>query len=96
MRVVLTRPRQEAERWAERLRARGHAPLVLPLIAIGPPKDLQLLRTATADLRRYGAVMFVSANAVQGFFAVAPGFEGPRAWAPGLATRDALRAGGAH
>jgi uroporphyrinogen-III synthase len=94
MSVVLTRPRQEAERWAERLRARGHAPLVLPLIAIDPPKDPQPLREAATGLARYGAVMFVSANAVQGFLAVAPTLEGPRAWAPGLATRDALLAAG--
>jgi uroporphyrinogen-III synthase len=94
MRVVVTRPRQEAERWAARLRARGHEPLVLPLMAIGPPKDLQPLREVAAHLARYAAVMFVSANAVQGLFALAPRFDGPRAWAPGLATRDALRAAG--
>lgn len=94
MSIVITRPRQEAERWAERLRVRGHAPLVLPLIAIGPPPDSQALRAAAAAPQRYAAVMFVSANAVQGFFSVAPSFEGPRAWAPGLATRDALRAAG--
>jgi len=94
MSVVLTRPRQEAERWAARLRARGHAPLVLPLIAIDAPGDLQPLRLAAADLGRYAAVMFVSANAVQGLFALAPRFDGPRAWAPGLATRDALRSAG--
>ncbi len=94
MAIVLTRPRQEAERWAQRLRARGLEPLVLPLIAIGPPKDVAPLRAAAATLADYGAVMFVSANAVQGFFAVAPAFAGPRAWAPGLATRDALRAAG--
>jgi len=94
MRVVLTRPRQEAERWAARLRECGHAPLVLPLMAIAPPPDLQPLRAAAADLARYRAAMFVSANAVQGFLAVAGRFEGPRAWAPGMATREALRAAG--
>ena len=94
MSVVLTRPRQEAERWAARLRARGHAPVVLPLIDIAPPRDLDALRTAAADLGRYAAAMFVSVNAVQGLFALAPRFDGPRAWAPGLATRDALRAAG--
>ncbi|GAB3667061.1 uroporphyrinogen-III synthase [Ramlibacter alkalitolerans] len=94
MRVVLTRPRQEAERWAARLHARGHEALVLPLLAIVAPQDLQPLRAAAAALARYAAVMFVSANAVQGLLAVAPAFEGPRAWAPGLATRDALRGAG--
>jgi uroporphyrinogen-III synthase len=94
MHLVLTRPRQEAERWAGRLRARGHDPLLLPLIDIAPPRDAQPLRDAANALARYAAVMFVSANAVQGFFAVADGFAGPRAWAPGLGTRDALRAAG--
>jgi len=94
MRVVLTRPRQEAGRWAERLRACGHEPLRLPLIAIAPPPDAQPLRAAAAEVSRYAAVMFVSANAVQGFFAVAPAFDGPRAWAPGLATGAALRSAG--
>jgi uroporphyrinogen-III synthase len=94
MSLVLTRPRQEAERWADRLREHGHDPLVLPLIAIDPPKEAQPLRDAAAHLRNYGAVMFVSVNAVQGFFAVAQHFDGPRAWAPGLATRDALHAAG--
>ncbi len=94
MAVVLTRPRQEGERWAERLRERGLEPLLLPLIAIDPPADLQPLRAAAARLASYAAVMFVSANAVQGVFSVAARFEGPRAWAPGLATRDALRAAG--
>jgi uroporphyrinogen-III synthase len=94
MAVVLTRPREEAQRWAARLRERGLEAVVLPLIAVVPPPDLQPLRDAAADLQRYAAVMFVSANAVQGFLAVAPGFEGPRAWAPGLATRSALLAAG--
>lgn len=94
MAVVVTRPRQEAQRWAERLRERGLEPVVLPLIAIGPPPDPQPLRAAATHLRRYAAAMFVSANAVQGFFSVAPELTGPRAWAPGLATRDALRAAG--
>jgi uroporphyrinogen-III synthase len=94
MSVVLTRPRQEAERWAGRLRARGLQPLLLPLIEIDAPPDPQPLRSAAADLARYAAVMFVSANAVQGWFAAGCAFDGPRAWAPGLATRDALRAAG--
>lgn len=94
MAVVLTRPAAEAGRWAERLRGHGIASLVLPLIAITPPRDAAALRAAAADADRYAAVMFVSANAVQGFFACAPAFARARAWAPGPATRDALRAAG--
>ncbi|MDB5954198.1 uroporphyrinogen-III synthase [Ramlibacter sp.] len=94
MAVVVTRPQPEAARWAARLRERGHDTIVLPLLAIGPPLDPQPLRQAASALRDYRAVMFVSANAVQGFFALHPDFAGPRAWAPGPATRDALRAAG--
>ena len=94
MRVVLTRPVQEAERWAARLRERGHQPLVLPLLAIGPAPDTAALRQAAAAADSYAALMFVSANAVQGFCAARPAFTRARAWAPGPATREALRAAG--
>jgi uroporphyrinogen-III synthase len=92
--VVLTRPQAEARRWAARLAERGIASLVLPLIAIAPPADVAPLQQAAAALDRYAAVMFVSANAVQGFFAVARDLGRARAWAPGPATRDALLAAG--
>ncbi|MDE2604705.1 MAG: uroporphyrinogen-III synthase [Burkholderiales bacterium] len=94
MAVVLTRPVQEAERWAARLRERQVDALVLPLLAIGPAPDAAALSQAAAGADRYAAVMFVSANAVQGFFACRPVFEHARAWAPGPATREALRTAG--
>lgn len=94
MAVVVTRPLQDAQRWAERLRERGIDAVVLPLLEIAPPADTQSLHAAAANVSRYAAVMFVSANAVQGFFAAAPEFVAARAWAPGPATREALRVAG--
>lgn len=94
MAVVVTRPLPEASRWAERLRERGHEAVVLPLLEIAPPRDDSGLRQAIARLDAYAAVMFVSANAVHGFFAVAPGFGARRAWAPGPGTAEALRDAG--
>src|SRR3954468_1682526 len=94
MGVVLTRPVQEAERWAARLRQRGIEPLVLPLLAIGAAPDPEALRQAAAGADSYRAVMFVSANAVHGFFAVNPRFVKASAWAPGPATVEALREAG--
>lgn len=94
MAVVVTRPEQDAQRWADRLRQHGLQPLVLPLLAIAPARDLDGLRKAAAHADDYAAVMFVSANAVQGFFAAAPTFRGARAWAPGPGTAEALRAAG--
>lgn len=94
MAVVLTRPQAEAERWAARLRERGLEPLLLPLLEIGPAPDPQALRAACARAGACGAVMFVSANAVQAFFAADPAVQVARAWSPGPATRDALLAAG--
>jgi uroporphyrinogen-III synthase len=92
MAVVLTRPLQEAERWAASLREHGIESLLLPLLAIAAPADDGRLRQAALEADGYAAVMFVSANAVQGFFACAPAFQKARAWAPGPATQEALRA----
>lgn len=94
MRVVLTRPLQEGRRWSVLLRERGIDALLLPLIDIAAPADPAPLQAAAARADDYGAVMFVSANAVQGFFAAAPVFRTARAWAPGPGTRDALLAAG--
>ena len=94
MAVVVTRPVHEAERWAARLRERGVDALVLPLLEIAPAPDGAALQAAAKDADRYAAVMFVSANAVQGFFAAHPVFARARAWAPGPATQEALRGAG--
>ena len=94
MAVVVTRPQPEATRWAARLREVGVAAIELPLLAIVPPLDAGPVRAVAASLHAYRAVMFVSANAVQGFFAIASGWTGARAWAPGPATSEALHAAG--
>lgn len=92
MRVIVTRPAAEAAEWAEALRARGFDAVPLPLIDIRLAGDAARLRDAWSDIGRYRAVMFVSANAVRGFFVARP--EGaifsPRAWATGAGTRAAL------
>ena len=84
MRVVLTRPEPESRAWAADFAARGIEPLVLPLIAIGPAPDPEAVRAAWARLASCQAALFVSANAVQGFFTSGGAWPaGPRAWAPG-------------
>lgn len=97
MRVVLTRPRPEARRWADALAARGHEVLVLPLIDIGPAPDAHALQQAWSSLPACQAAMFVSGNAVLGFFGAADGRGWPsttRAWSPGPGTTQALVAAG--
>jgi uroporphyrinogen-III synthase len=93
MRVVLTRPAQDAARWSFGLASRGHEVIGLPLIDIAPLTAMQPLRDAWAALHAYQAVMFVSANAVLHFRAAAadPWPAGTQAWATGPGTAGALR-----
>ncbi|MBU6258166.1 MAG: fused uroporphyrinogen-III synthase HemD/membrane protein HemX [Burkholderiales bacterium] len=96
--VIVTRPRDQAAAWLEGLQAQGWPARSLPLIEIGPPPDTEPLRQAWARLGGYALVMFVSANAVHGFFAAAD--EAPiwppalRAASTGPGTTAALRAAG--
>ena len=99
MRVVITRPQADSLSWADGLRAVGFEPLLLPLIDIEPVANPKAICLAWAGLRGYAAVMFVSGNAVSGFFASKRPENGvqkawpaikTRAWATGPGTRRAL------
>lgn len=97
MRVLVTRPLREALHWCEQLRARGLAAEPLPLIDIAAtdPAPVALAWGWLADCR---AAMFVSANAVDAFFAARPGHmpwpAQTAAWATGPGTARALRTAG--
>lgn len=69
VRVLVTRPRLEAERWAAQLREQGLEAHPLPLIALEPVPDAHTLHAAWQRLAEYQALMFVSAAAVRHFFA---------------------------
>jgi uroporphyrinogen-III synthase len=92
MRVIVTRPAVEAAEWADALRTRGFDAVPLPLIEIRAAANDTVLREAWSEIASYRAVMFVSANAVRGFFAARPKGADfpPRAWATGTGTRAAL------
>lgn len=96
MRVIVTRPEQEALGWVDRLRGCGVDALALPLIAIEAAPDAAPLRDVWQRIGSFRAAMFVSGNAVRHFFAQRPaGALFPiRAWAPGPGTADALREAG--
>jgi uroporphyrinogen-III synthase len=100
MRLIVTRPAAQAAGWVDALRAMGCDAQALPLIDIAALADTAPLRTAWQALPRYTLVMFVSANAVQHFFAAARSAEsdvwpvGVRAAATGPGTAAALRAAG--
>lgn len=99
MRVIVTRPAREAQRWVLDLAARGLEPVALPLIEVGPAAQSDALPQAWQHLNDYVAVMFVSGNAVDYFFKEkeAIGAESidkfaikTRAWATGPGTAKAL------
>lgn len=99
MRVIVTRPRREAERWALELSALALEAVALPLIEIGPVADPAGVIQAWQHLPDYVGVMFVSGNAVEQFFKLkvpgvlafnAQGVTKPRAWATGPGTARAL------
>jgi uroporphyrinogen-III synthase len=90
--LVVTRPREEAERWQSALCDAGWTVRLLPLIDIQPPADAARLQLCRDQCASYDAVMFVSAQAVAHFF---NGWQAPvwplRCWAPGPGTARALQ-----
>ena len=86
MRVIVTRPLRDAQRWAQTLAAQRLDAVVLPLIDIAPVDGVP----AVQRLADYRAVMFVSGNAVSHFLRDTGAPFTTRAWAPGPGTRDAL------
>jgi uroporphyrinogen-III synthase len=103
MRVIVTRPEREAQRWVTDLSAHGFEALALPLIQLGPVDNPAELLKAEQQLGDYAALMFVSANAADYFFASnvsaasrlgSQGAVAARVWATGPGTaRALLRAG---
>ncbi|MCS0608960.1 uroporphyrinogen-III synthase [Massilia solisilvae] len=67
--VVITRPRAQAEPLARAVAALGREPVVLPLLEIQPLPDPAPLRQALALLPEYDLVAFVSPNAIDAAFA---------------------------
>lgn len=57
MRLLVTRPREEAERTAERLRERGHDVLLAPMLSIEPVPGLEI------PAGPYEAILITSGNA---------------------------------
>jgi uroporphyrinogen-III synthase len=77
MRVLITRPEEDAERLAEELRVRGHEPIVSPLMTIhyldGPEVSLQGIQAVVAtSANGIRALMRRTANRDVSIFAVGP------------------------
>jgi uroporphyrinogen-III synthase len=62
--VLITRPRTQANPFAEDLRKAGFEPVIFPVIEIHPIDDNLLLRTALHQLDQYDWLVFTSVNGV--------------------------------
>jgi len=96
-RILVTRPREQAEPLAQALREHGAEALVFPAMVIAPLEDQAPRRAALKRLAKFDYAAFVSANAVKF------GLEGLAVWpmrvlalAPGPGTAKALRKHGAR
>ena len=86
-RLVVTRPAAQAAAWVQALREAGCDAVALPLIDILPARDAASVEAAWRALPQAALAMFVSANAVERFFAARP--EPPAdalhpSWPPGV------------
>jgi uroporphyrinogen-III synthase len=72
MRIIVTRPRAQADALVAGLRAGGLDAVALPLIDIAAVPDPQALQQAWRDLPPLALTMFVSANAVHHFMRLRP------------------------
>lgn len=67
-RILITRPRAQADDFAERLHTAGFEPIFFPVIEIRPMEDNVALERALEKLNCYDWVVFTSVNAVDVVF----------------------------
>ncbi|CAN7599973.1 uroporphyrinogen-III synthase [Phenylobacterium sp. LjRoot164] len=87
LKIWITRAEPGAEATAARVRERGHAPLVVPLLAVRMIEEPQI------DLAGVGALAFTSANGVRAFAEACPD-RSLQVFAVGAATAQAAREAG--
>ena len=98
-RIVVTRAAHQAEELAKPLRELGAEVILLPVLSIVPPENLEPLQTAAAQIDAYDWIVFGSANAVDALGRhLNPGQPVPKARiaAVGRATREAVQRMGWH
>lgn len=98
-RVIVTRPREHAERLAARLRAIKMEPVLVPAVAFAPPATYAPLDGAISHLDRYAWTLFTSRTGARVFFERVSAWSGAlpehlRWAAVGPGTAEALRARG--
>jgi len=89
-RIIVTRPRHQAESLRNALEALGADVVVAPAICIEPPADWAPLDAAIADADDYDWIVFTSVNGVEAVFDRATSTPRAEFAAIGPATADAL------
>ncbi len=94
-RILVTRPRLQADGFMDGLRVAGFEPIHFPVIEIRPMDDNSELDRAIGELEGYEWVVFTSVNGVDIFFSRLPaGARLPRVAAIGPKTAQAVKAHG--
>lgn len=65
LRIVVTRPRDQAVQLVQRIERAGGIPLLYPLLDIAPVQDTRVLYDQIARLPRFDLAIFISPNAVR-------------------------------
>lgn len=68
IRVLVTRPRAQADTFMQKLRDLGAKPVLFPTIRIAPAEDRTPLERAVANLVSYDWIIFTSQNAIAPFW----------------------------
>jgi uroporphyrinogen-III synthase len=99
MKILITRPRAQADEFAEKLQSAGFEPIFFPVIEIRSIEDNVALDRALEKLNCYEWIVFTSVNAVEivalsGALAQSKRSEGVKVAAIGPKTAEALQAHG--
>ncbi|GMR10315.1 MAG: hypothetical protein BMS9Abin28_1136 [Anaerolineae bacterium] len=96
LRIVVTRPRSQAEEFARRLRERGARAICFPVIQIAPLEDYTELDVALQQIASYDWLIMTSANGVESVWkrfsalGISPALDGVQVAAIGPKTAAAL------
>ena len=90
MRVVVTRAVHQAEELARPLRDLGAEVILLPVIGIAPPLDVEPLRRAALECDSYDWIIFSSSNAFESFASYLTRVPEARIATVGAATRETV------
>jgi uroporphyrinogen-III synthase len=93
-RILITRPRAQADDFAEKLRKAGFEPIFFPVIEIQPIENNIALERALSKLECYDWLVFTSVNAVDVVFGQMQDITLPQVAAIGPKTAEALKARG--